>query len=180
MRKLSLLAVLALLLSLTGTIGARADSGHRDYQYLAGVQPLCDIEPSACPDIARASNGDTVELTGSGALSIHPASVTGSGDFTHKNANGDVLATGTWSALKLESFTSYGTSPDLPPNLEGGHVVILVQLFVGGAPVHTAILQVDCAIGKPPPGHTEGIRLAVQGALNFNKKVSGLTVFIRQ
>jgi hypothetical protein len=163
MRRLSVLAVLALLLSLSGATAVRADSGHRDYQYVAGAQPLCDIEPSACPDVARASNGDTIELTGSGTFSIHPASVTGGGDFTHKNASGDVVATGTWSALKLEAFVSYGNEPDLPSNLEGGNALILVQLFVNGAPVHTATLQVDCEIGKPPPGHGEGIKLAVQG-----------------
>lgn len=180
MKKLSLLVALAMVLSGFVAVGASADSGHRDYLYVAGTNDLCNIEPSACPDIARASNGDTIELTGSGTLSIHPSSVAGGGDFTHKNAAGDVRATGTWTALELESFTSYGSEADLPPNLEGGHAVILVQLFVGGAPVHTAILTVDCEIGKPPPGHGEGIRLAVQGALNFNTKVSGLTVFVRQ
>jgi hypothetical protein len=39
---------------------------------------------------------------------------------------------------------------------------------------------VDRAIGKFPPWHTEGIRLNVQGLLNFNQKVSGFTVFIRE
>ncbi len=180
MKKLVLLVVAALTLSLVGTVGASADSGHREYQYLAGTGFLCDLDPSACPDISRADNGDTVELSGSGTLTIHPNSASGEGEFTHKNAAGEVIVTGTWTALKLNSFQSYGTDPNLPPEVEGGHAVILVQLFVGGNPVATALLTVDCAIGKVPPGHTEGIKLNVQGLLNFNQKVSGFTVFIRQ
>jgi hypothetical protein len=43
-----------------------------------------------------------------------------------------------------------------------------------------AILQINCTIGNPPPGHPEGVRLAIAGALNFNEEVSGMTLFIRQ
>lgn len=40
------------------------------------------------------------------------------------------------------------------------------------------ILQVDCLVGSPPAGAKEGIRLAVPGVANFNREVSGETVFI--
>ncbi len=180
MKRIALLAALVLALPVVGAVHATADSGSRNYQYLIGVDPLCSIEPTACPAISRASNGDTIEVTGSGTLSIHPKSVTGEGTFVHKDPSGTPRASGTWTALALRSFVSYGNEPDLPPELEGGSAVILVQLLVDGAPVATATLKVDCEIGQPPPGHGEGIRLAVRGVANFNKKVQGLTVFIRQ
>ncbi len=56
---------------------------------------------------------------------------------------------------------------------------MLVQLSVGGTPVHTAVLTVICDVGNPPTGLMEGVKLVVQGTpFNFNKQVSGLTVFI--
>ncbi len=56
---------------------------------------------------------------------------------------------------------------------------MLVQLSVGGTPVHTAVLTVICEVGNPPAGLTEGVKLVVQDTpFNFNKQVSGITVFI--
>jgi len=63
--------------------------------------------------------------------------------------------------------------------LEGGQLVLRVQLLVDGNPVFNAILNIDCELGKIPPGQHEGITLNVQGAINFNQKVSGFTVFVR-
>ncbi len=125
-----------------------------------------------------ASNGDTIAMTGSGSIGVHPKSATGGGTFTHKNAAGTTLASGTWTATDLLSFKDYGTDPSLPPTLHGGNALILVNLFIGSTLVHTGILDVDCAIGKVPSGHGEGVRRVVQGGLNFNTKVSGFTVFI--
>ena len=176
MKKLSaLVGAFVLVLSLAIGMSAYADSGARTYTYLLGTSFLCGLDPSACPDIARAPNGDTVTITGAGTFSIHPKSVTGGGGFVHKNAAGAVLVSGTWTATQLLAFHSFGNQPDLPPELEGGHALIRVHL----SPGFDAILQVDCAIGKVPPGHGEGVRLAVQNVLNFNEKVSGFTVFIR-
>ncbi len=56
---------------------------------------------------------------------------------------------------------------------------MMVQLSVGGKVVHTAILTVICDVGNPPMGLMEGVKLVVQGTpFNFNKSVSGVTVFI--
>ncbi|MBI2096056.1 MAG: hypothetical protein HYT43_00220 [Candidatus Taylorbacteria bacterium] len=159
---------------------ASAGSEGADYDFLIGTGFLCGLDPSACPDIARADNGDTIEITGSGALSTHPKSVSGGGSFTHKDASGGVLASGTWTADQLVSFQGYGCGGDgLPSFLCGGRAIIKVTLWVGGVPVHTGLLQVDCLIGdKIPAAATEGVRLSVQDALNFNKEVSGFTVFV--
>lgn len=141
-----------------------------------------------------APNGDTVELTGSGTLTIHPKSVTGGGTAVHKNRAGSVLGTARWEAVELLSFTSYGSQGDLPPDFEGGLALIRVHLRPDSAPrlVFDGVLQVHCLVGAfpanaayrlghPPGGVEEGIRLAVSraGSLNFNEQVSGFTIFIR-
>ncbi len=182
-RRFGLVPALVLAFSFIAPDLATADSGSATFNFLAATGPLCGIEPSACPDVARAANGDTVAVTGAGALSIHPKSATGSGTFVHKAPDGTVRATGTWTAQNLLSFNDYGPSTD--PTLAGlhaGNALILVTLLVGGTPVHDAILEVTCRLpgdqGPAEMGKGEGIRLAVQGALNFNDKVSGLTVYI--
>ncbi|MGI8514129.1 MAG: hypothetical protein ACR2NT_03130 [Acidimicrobiia bacterium] len=63
--------------------------------------------PGALPDVAEASNGDTLALTGSGTLTTHPKTVTGGGTFTHNFAGGGSLS-GTWEATQLISFNGYG------------------------------------------------------------------------
>ncbi len=169
---------ITLLLALSLANLAYADSGSRSYDYLAGTGFLCGLASLACPDIAMASNGDTITLTGSGSFTIHPDSVSGSGTFIHTSSGGGVLATGTWTATKLLSFDSF-TSPSVVGGAEGGKALIAVNLFVGGTLVHTGVLTVICGLGSPPPGQLEGIHLNVQDAINFNKQVSGFTVFIR-
>ncbi|MBI2449799.1 hypothetical protein HYV49_05905 [Candidatus Pacearchaeota archaeon] len=161
-----------------------ADSESVTLGFLIGTGFLCDLDSSACPVIAMADNGDTVELTGTGTLSTHPKSVSGEGTFVHKNADGTILATGTWTATKLLSFHSYGSgaTQGLPEELEGGRASILVHLNPDtGGPGFDAILEIDCTLGnKIPNGAIEGIRLNVKDALNFNKMVSGFTVFINE
>lgn len=175
------LAMTAVLSLLAPVSLVAADRGSRNYQYLIGTGLLCDLAPNACPDISRAANGDTIEVTGSGTFSLRPSTATGGGTFAHKAPSGEVRGAGTWVALKLVAFHSFGdaTPQGLPSNLEGGQLVLLVQLQVDGMPAFNAILNVDCELGKIPPGQSEGITLEVQKAINFNKKVSGLTVFVR-
>lgn len=146
-----------------------------DYVYLLGEEPI------EGPDETMAPNGDIITLAGSGTFSINPKSVTGSGLFKHTNASGAVLGMGTWSAIQLISFHSYGNSfPDVPAELEGGLAVIRVHLSpAAGGPGFDAVLQIDCLLGNPPAGSHEGIRLSIQDVINFNKEVEGETLFIR-
>jgi hypothetical protein len=174
---LGLLSVLSTLIPL----GFASPTSGGTFQFLIGTGPLCSIPgvTNACPDVSMADNGDTVAVAGQGTLSVHAKSVTGSGTFVHKAPDGSVKAMGTWSALQLVSFKSFGNSSGLPSNFVGGLALILVQLSVGGTPVHTAVLTVICDVGSPPTGLMEGIKLAVQDTpFNFNKQVSGITLFI--
>lgn len=179
----ALVVMLILAFSLAGAMVASADSGSRTLTYLIGVDPLCDLDPSACPAIAEAPNGDAIEITGAGEFSIHPKSATGGGSFVHKDPDGNVVASGTWTAVELLSFHSYGSGAvqGLPPEFEGGIAMIHVKLAPDGADgvVFDAILRITCLLGdKIPGGAEEGVRLNVQGAINFNEEVSGFTVFI--
>ncbi len=179
---LSILSIVPLgIASAHSVTGTSAHSASSTFQFLAGTGPLCNIAgvSNPCPDIAMADNGDMVLIAGQGTLSIHDKSVTGSGTFVHEAPDGTVKANGTWTAMQLLSFRSWGNSPGLPANFVGGQAKMLVQLSVGGKPVHTAILTVICDVGNPPMGLMEGVKLVVQGTpFNFNKQVSGITVFI--
>ena len=151
---------------------ASAQSATATFNYLVGS--------ASRPDVARAPSGDTISMSGSGTLSIHPDSVTGSGSFTHKDASGTVKATGMWTALQLLSFVSYGSSPGLPPTFEGGKALVLIHLSPSaGGSGFDAVLRITCLVGSPPPSADEGIRLNVQDVINFNREVSGFTLFIR-
>lgn len=158
---------------------ASAQSGHAEYTYMIGTGFLAAFGPV----ISMADNGDTIELAGEGTLSIHPKSVTGEGTFIHRDSSGNIIATGTWTATKLQSFNSYGdaTPQGLPSDFEGGMGLIRVHISPAfGGPGFDGVLQVDCTLGdKIPTSATEGITLAVQDGLNFNNEISGATLFIR-
>ena len=161
--------------------GVPPSPGPATYEYHAGDAFLASLNPAFSPDVAMASNGDRIVLTGTGTLSVFPKSVTGGGTFTHKNVAGTVLATGTWTAIELLTFQSYGASAALPPTFRAGLAMIRVHLSpsAGGAGLD-ATLRISCRLPATdvPGGFEEGIRLAVDNAVNFNREVSGNTVFV--
>src|SRR5713101_6000562 len=110
---------LALASGLPGQV-ALADSGSATYGFLLGEAPV------EGPDVAMAANGDTVSITGTGQLSIHAKSASGSGEFTHRHANGDVVATGTWTVTQLSGFIEYGCQVIGGATICGGHAVLQV------------------------------------------------------
>jgi hypothetical protein len=181
--------IVALALALAFPLGSvSADSETVEYDYLAGTGLLCGLPiPNPCPDIAMAPSGDTVEITGEGTFTVHPnMSLAGGGTFTHKDAAGNVLGSGEWTATELISFHSYGSgeAQGLPSNFWGGQAQLRVNLIVGGAVVGEGILVIDCELGKVPGGAAEGVTLLVYdsplGPIHFNKSVSGITIFLRQ
>src|SRR6266567_1763922 len=98
-RPLLVLAAVLALFALSGVGGTSADSGARTFKYLLGTGRLCAHGPDECPDIAMAHNGDTIDIAGSGMLSIHPDSISGGGTFTHHTAAGPV--SGSWAPNSL-------------------------------------------------------------------------------
>jgi hypothetical protein len=145
------------------------------------------------PNVAMASNGDTLGITGMGVFSTHPKTVTAAGSFTHNVAGGDTL-TGTWTATDLLSFEFYGCGVvpaigvTLPPNLCGGALKMRVVLTPEGTSLSIpGKITVFCVIGpQAPPTHDnptepgeEGMTALVPGVANFNKIVSGMNVYVQ-
>jgi hypothetical protein len=141
------------------------------------------------PNVAQAPNGDRVAITGEGEFQVHPKAVEAEGEFTHTDAAGTVIASGTWTATKLLAYQSYGCGvvegDPLPPNFCGGKLKMRVVLTPEGTSLQIpAILTVFCIIGpNPPNSHDdesgEGITLVVPGINNFNKLVSGMNIYIQ-
>jgi len=136
-----------------------------------------------------APNGDQIAIEGDAEFSVDPNAVEGSGSFTHMNASGTVLASGTWRASGLIDYQSYGCGVvfgnPLPPNFCGGRVAMNVMLTtpLGELP---GILTVVCVIGPNPPNsiisngdRSEGATLNVPGVINFNHTAGGDNVIIQ-
>ena len=179
---LATVAAIVLAWSVLAPSGAAAASGSATFTFFAGAGPVCGLEADACPAVAKAANGDTIAIRGTGSISVHPNSASGGGTFKHTFSGGSV--SGTWTATGLLSYVDYGSGTDgFGPPLHAGNALIRVNLLVGGTVVHTGILEVTCRLpgagGPSEMGQGEGVRLNVQDAINFNDKVSGLTVFIQ-
>lgn len=141
------------------------------------------------PNVAMASNGDTLGITATGVFSTHPKSVDNvHGTFVHHVA-GDGTFSGTWTATDLLSFEFYGCGvvpsigATLPPNFCGGAVKLRVVFMPAGTTLAIpGIINVFCVIGaQAPPTHDnptepgeEGATAVVPGVANFNKIVSGM------
>jgi hypothetical protein len=140
-------------------------------------------------------------MSGAGTLSTQSKLVTAAGTFTHKSRDGNVLETGVWIASELVSFDSYGIAPGAlmheglafgPPRFgpkrlpmvsgpmpAGGRAVFRIRLLPMRGASKTALLQVNCALGRVPDEHQrEGVRLAFEGGREFDEEVSGRTLFV--
>jgi hypothetical protein len=140
-------------------------------------------------NFGAAPNGDTIAISGEADFSVNPKTAEGSGSFTHRNAGGTILATGTWEATGLLDYQSYGCGvvfgTPIPPNFCGGRVAMRVMLKtpLGQLP---GILTVICVIGPNPPDsiissgdRSEGATLNVPGVINFNHTAGGDNVIIQ-
>jgi hypothetical protein len=183
MRKTVSLAAIAFALVVvppsTGMISNNASDGAGAKRNNASATYTYSMEQ---PNISRASNGDTVAVTGEGTFSVHPKSVSGGGTFVHTLASGGSVS-GTWTADRLVSFVPYGCGVifgnPLPPNFCGGRMVTTVTLTPTGGTSIKGKLTIICLIGYPPPSSKEGIRLVVPGHANFNKQVEGMNLFVK-
>ena len=183
-------------------IPAMAQSSTGDYIFLVGSGFLCDLgEAYACPAVAKSAPGDSYEMSGAGTISAQSKSVTATGTFTHKSADGEAIETGVWIASEVVSFASYGIAPGalmrggrafgpppfgprrLPmlsgPMPAGGLAVFRIRLWPIRGASKTALLQVNSALGKVPDEHqTEGMRLAFEGGGEFDQELGGRTMFL--
>jgi hypothetical protein len=195
-------AVLTLIVLLCPGL-AEAQNSPNSYIFLLASGFLCDpSDSSACPATARATQGDSYEVSGAGAFDAQNKLVKASGTFTHKSTNGNVLQTGVWTASELVSFVSYGIAPNAllhekrtlgppqfgPKNLKtlsgpkptGGLAVLRIVLQPISGATKTAVLQMNCALGDVPRERSvEGIRLTFDnGSGEFSEEVGGRVMFL--
>src|SRR5207248_5961626 len=131
------------------------------------------------PQVAQAANGEMVSITGSGAYSVNPKTVSATGTFTSPSSGN-----GTWVATQLLDFQPYGCGiifgTPIPPNLCGGKLILRVVLTDSTSGQQFAgILWVFCLIGTPPSSAEEGARLDIIGVNNFNRIISGGNVYVK-
>jgi len=192
-------AILAILVA----IPAKAQENRSDYLFFVGSGFLCHTnDSSACPAVTKSSDDSTYELSGAGTFNTKGKAITAAGTFMHTSPNGSFLESGIWTANELVSFESYAIatsellregmalgSPELVPRRtpmlygsmpSGGLAVIRIRLLPMRGRSRTAVLQVNCALGKvPEERQTEGIRLTLQGGGGeFNQEISGRTMFV--
>jgi len=188
---------------LLAAIPAVAQSNSGDYVFLIASGFLCDTgDSSSCPAVVKSADGSSFEMSGAGTFNTKSKLITATGTFTRKSPNGNSLATGIWMANELVSFESYGMAPGArmqagwvfgPPQFgprrmpmmsgsmpAGGLAVFRIRLLPMLGPSRTAVLQVNCALGKvPEERQTEGIRLTFEGGGGeFDQEISGRTMFV--
>lgn len=178
-----------------GTAAAReGDSGEFRWLACSGMHDFGSLgdrgdNPTTCPDSAQASsNGDVIDLTGEGKLRIHegkPKQVSGGGSFRHMDADGNLIALGTWTARKLLSFESFGPSTSLPANWSQGLATMRIHMISQSGDMEgIGTLTIGCLLPSPvtipPPEVFEGIVLDVQGGPNFDLTLGpNATLFLR-
>ncbi len=103
-----------------------------------------------------------VDIAGDGTFSPGGASAAGTWSvFAGHPTAANLTASGTWIAIGMLGFVSYGV---VSPKAEGGNLTLLVQLhFDGSAKVVTATLQITCKLGAPPAAVFEGATLVGPG-----------------
>jgi len=200
-------AVLCLGLAL-GNLPTKGQSTSANYAFLLAAGFLCDSgDSTTCPAVVKSADGASYEMSGAGTFTSHSKSITAAGTFTHKSADGVVLATGVWVASELVSFDSSGIAPGVlnreswalgprqigpspfgprglgmfsGPMAEGGLAVLRIRLLPVLGFARNATLQVNCALGKVPTERAvEGIRLSFEkGGAEFDEEISGRAMFL--
>jgi hypothetical protein len=141
-------------------------------------------------------------MSGAGTFNTQSKSVQAAGTFAHKSSDGTTLETGVWIASQLISFDSYGVVPGAllngrrafgPPKLgpkglpmssgsmpTGGLAVFRIRLLPMSGASKTAVLQLNCALGKVPvERQIEGIRLSLaRNGTEFSLEASGRVMFL--
>ena len=159
---------------LLGTVheAAAASDNTGTFTWIIGnVGPV----PVEGPDISMAADGSTLTITGFGQFTIGRGrkSISGGGDYTLKDAGGQVVDSGQWRMTRLGGYVDYGGDP-AALELRGGTLTAQVRLNGLGA----GRIWIYCLLGSPPPTKHEGIRVDI-GSRHFMPH-HGETLFIRQ
>jgi len=144
-------------------------------------------------NIGIAPNGDRVQVTCEatdglcGTFGVNPKSIVASGEFHHFDANGNLLAMGTWTATQLISYHSYGCGEvfgnPIPPDLCGGAVKFMATFDTPIGQL-TGTITVFCVVGPMAPASIEhafdeGVTVDVPGIVNFNHPGGGDNIYVQ-
>jgi hypothetical protein len=192
-RRVSWIVAFVLALSTLSAAPASASSaGAGTYEYHVGDTLVQDLGFPVGDQATASVNGDVVTVVATGTFDTATRSATGGGTFEHRSSGGTLLASATFTTTGMESFQFWGCGvlegTPVPATWCGGRVQLtgVATAHPAGHPEITftrpIVLTIECVIGYPHAGVTEGIRLNVQDHINFNKTVpeSGANVFIRQ
>lgn len=115
--------------------------------------------------------GDTIRVTGEGAFDPGAGAAAGSGNYSMRNAQGNVTARGSWSATAFRSFNSQGGFNN---GLQGGTLNITVTLYPdGGAPQTGVLMTVICPFINGAADEEDDATLVG----DFTTRIDGETVF---
>ncbi len=152
------------------------------WTFHAGDAYLASLNPKFSPAVAKAENGDTLALAGTGTY--NPGGrVSGGGLFWHNDSSGNPVHHGTWAAVMVLSYEDFGNGivDGFPRSFHGGVLVLAVTITptdISGV-VLSGTLTVTCLIGDSvPAGADEGITADVPGVITFGESVSGNTLFV--
>src|SRR5438093_769488 len=177
------LSIIGLMFAAT-VLGGGAQAAANKFVFHVGDAFLAAVNPDFAPDFALSTaTGDRLQLSGTGTFNAGARSVGGGGTFEHRLADGSLFADGSWIAVGIVSWRSYGNGvpQGLPPNFFGGVLVILIEVHpnLPGDPVLQATLRVDCVLGHPPAGAEEGIQVDVPAfPITFDHEDGGATLFV--
>ena len=169
---------------LMGTMSPSAEAGDDlEFEWHVGfgtpIAATASTSPNGIPSFQK------IAIEGSGTLEIDaedrdPKDVDGGGTFVHTtDTDSGASVSGTWEAKQLLMFESYGPpsdgfiagNPAVFATWRGGRAFILVHLEYDGDGLEAdAILEIGCRLPGADgiSGTIEGIRLVIDGGLNFN------------
>jgi hypothetical protein len=126
------------------------------------------------PNTARnPATGATITLTGTGTFEDFLGVVSAKGVFTQNDAQGKVLAKGSWVATAFDSFESDG---GLNNGSQGGVLKLEVTLFPkGGAPIAAGTMTVVCPFEESEDVFHEDHDGTTVG--DYSEIVGGITAF---
>src|SRR5437879_4535371 len=127
LHKLLMVPVLGLGLVAVGQTSASADPSKYDFHVGDGFQGI------ESPDVASSSDGSTITIQATGSFHVTSGKASSTlGTFVHRNADGSLDASGTFTVTDLRSFAPFGCGvaggQPIPPNLCGGYAVLSVRI----------------------------------------------------
>jgi len=117
--------------------------------------------------MARANNGDSVELTGDGAMDAGAETANLSGTYVIRDAAGNVTASGGWRSIKFLSWEATQACTGGFQGFVSGTARLKVELDGIGK----AHLSVTCAGCETPMG-TDAVTLKIRQGQNFKESVN--------